>query len=92
MEKVNDILTRLLAIIVGVINLILAGLAAVETWCHGQLTLMGVGPQLQSVILVALAVILFLAALRLFDGLLRLFLVVVLALIALHIVMPAMHI
>jgi hypothetical protein len=50
-----------------------------------------VAPQLQTIILLAVAVILILGALKLFGGLIRVAVVLVLLLIAIHVLMPILH-
>jgi hypothetical protein len=91
MDNVNRVLNSLLQLVIGLGDLIVGGILAIEEWMRGQLATLGVSPQIQTVILVVLAVVLILAALRLFGGLIRIAVVLVLALIAIHILMPVLH-
>jgi hypothetical protein len=69
-----------------------AGLEAVEISLRDQLTIMGVSPPVQTVILVLTAVVLILLAVRLFGGLIRFAVIVILLLLALDLILPAvMH-
>jgi hypothetical protein len=66
-----------------------AGLEAVEIALRDQLTIMGVSPPVQTVLLVLAAVALILITVRLFGGLIRFAIVVVLILLALNLLLPA---
>jgi hypothetical protein len=81
-------INSLLQLLIQFGDLILAGIVAAELWLRGQLTLLGVPPAIQVVLLVALAVVLILAALRLFGGLIRVAVVLVLLLIVIHALLP----
>jgi hypothetical protein len=69
-------------------NLALAGMVALEVWLRGQLALLGLSPEVQTVVLLVVAVLLLLAALRLFGGLIRVAVVLVLLVIVIHAVLP----
>jgi hypothetical protein len=81
-------INSLLELLIEFGDLVLAALVAVELWLRGQLTVLGVAPPIQVVILVALALALILAALRLFGGLIRVAVVLVLVLIVIHALLP----
>jgi hypothetical protein len=81
-------INSLLQLLIQFGNLVLAAIVAAELWLRGQLTLLGVPPSIQVVLLVALAVVLILAALRLFGGLIRVAVVLVLLLIVIHALLP----
>jgi hypothetical protein len=81
-------ISTLLQLLIQIGDLILAGIVAVELWLRAQLSLLGLPPAIQTVLLIALAVVLILAALRLFGGLIRVALVLVLLLIIIHVLLP----
>jgi hypothetical protein len=91
MDDVNRVLDSLLQLVVGLGDLIVNAIVAIELWLRVQLGTMGLSPQIQTVILIALAVLLILGALRLFGGLVRIAVVLILALIAVHILMPVLQ-
>jgi hypothetical protein len=91
MEKVDQAINALLALFASAADAVLAGLAAVEQWLRTQLTGLGVAPQIQTVIMVAVAILLLLLVLRVFGGIIRVVLVVFLILLALHVVLPLAH-
>lgn len=91
MEKVDQAINALLALFASAADAVLAGLAAVEQWLRAQLTGLGVAPQIQTVIMIAVAILLLLLVLRVFGGIIRVVLVVFLILLALHVVLPLAH-
>jgi hypothetical protein len=91
MEKVDQAINALLALFASAADAVLAGLAAVEQWLRAQLTGLGVTPQIQTVIMIAVAILLLLLVLRVFGGIIRVVLVVFLILLALHVVLPLAH-
>ncbi len=91
MEKVDQAINALLALFASAADAVLAGLAAVEQWLRTQLTGLGVGPQIQTVIMIAVAISLLLLVLRVFGGVIRVVLVIFLILLALHVVLPLAH-
>jgi hypothetical protein len=90
MERVDQAITKLLALIRDLVDLGLSGLAAIEVWLRGQLAGLGVAPPIQTIILIAIAVVLIVATLRLFGGILRAAVVIFLVLLALHALMPVL--
>ena len=91
MDQVNSVLDSLLKLIISLGNIIVDAIVSIELWMRTQLTTMGLSPQLQTVVLVVLAIVLIVAALRLFGGLVRIAVILVLALIAVQILKPALH-
>lgn len=91
MDKVREVLNSLLELVLSLGNVIVGGIIAIELWLRQQLGMAGVPEMIQTVILIVLAIVLILAALRLFGGLIRVAVVIVLALIAIHILMPVLH-
>jgi len=91
MEKVDQAINALLALFASAADAVLAGLAAVEQWLRTQLSGLGVAPQIQTVIMIAVAILLLLLVLRVFGGIIRVVLVVFLILLALHVVLPLAH-
>ena len=88
MDRVDQAITKLLALIKSLVDLVLGALAAIEVWLRGQLAGLGVAPRIQTIILIAVAVVLIAVTLRLFGGVLRAVVVIFLALLALHALMP----
>ncbi|MBN9561586.1 MAG: hypothetical protein J0H14_12785 [Alphaproteobacteria bacterium] len=91
MEKVDQAINALLALFASAADAVLAGLATIEQWLRTQLTGLGVAPQIQTVIMIAVAILLLLLVLRVFGGIIRVVLVVFLILLALHVVLPLAH-
>lgn len=83
-----DTLLRLLTEFGVAVASILTGF---ELWLRGVLEQIGVPHTLQTVVLLAVAVVLVLGSLRLFGGLIRIAVILILLLIAIHIVMPVVH-
>jgi hypothetical protein len=69
-------------------GLLLSVFAVIEQACHRLLSQAGVPAQMQTLIILALAVVFIVAVLRLFGGLFRLLLMVLLILLILHVVFP----
>lgn len=91
MDQLSHTVESLLRLLVQAGNLILAGLLAVEVWARGQLAGLGLPPEIQTVLMVALAALLIVAALRLFGGLIRVAVVLVMILVVLHVLLPALR-
>jgi len=72
-------------------DLILAGIVAMELWLRTQFALFGLPPPIQTVLLIAFAVVLILVALRLFGGLIRVVVVLLLLLVVFHVLMPVIQ-
>ena len=88
MQRIDQAITTLLALIKSLVDLVLSGLAAIEVWLRGQLAGLGVAPPIQTIILIAVAVVLIAITLRLFGGVLRAVVVIFLVLLALHALIP----
>lgn len=91
MDSVHQIVAAFLSLLAGLLRLVLSGLAALEAWLRLQLTALHVSPQLQPVILIAVAVLFLLLALRVMGGVIRLIVLVFLVLLILHILVPGWH-
>ena len=91
MDQVNSVLKSLLKLMISLGDIIVGAIVAIELWLRTQLGTLGLAPQLQTAVLVVLAILLIVAALRLFGGLVRIAVILVLALIAVHILMPVLH-
>ncbi len=91
METVNRVLESLLALLTLLGGRVLEAIVAVETWLRGLLSSLGIPPQIQTAVLIAVAVVLILAVLRLFGGLIRVAVVVILLLIVIHVLVPVIH-
>jgi hypothetical protein len=87
-DNFNHLLNQFLQLILLVGNVLVTGIIAVQTWLRGALASFGVPEQVQSVVLVVVAVLLVLTCLRLFGGLIRLAILLLLVLVAVHFVAP----
>jgi hypothetical protein len=90
-DSFKHVINSLLELLVQLGDLVVGWIVVIETALRGQLMQLGVAPQLQTIILLAFAVVLILGALKLFGGLIRVAVVLVLILIALHVLMPIMQ-
>jgi hypothetical protein len=90
-ETFTRAVDALLQLLIQIGDLILAGIVAVELWLRGQFALLGLAPPIQTVLLIAIAVVLILAALRLFGGLIRVAVVLVLLLVVIHVLLPVIQ-
>jgi hypothetical protein len=88
MGRVDQAITNLLALIRELVDLVLSGLAAIEVWVRHELAGLGVAPPIQTIILIAIAVVLIAVTLRLFGGVLRAVVAIFLVLLALHVLIP----
>ncbi len=70
------------------LGLLLGAFGMVEQFCRQLLGQAGVPPGLQTLIILAVAVLFIVAVLRLFGGFFRVVLVVVLILLVLHVLVP----
>ncbi len=91
METVNRVLESLLGLLTLLGGLILQAIVAVETWVRGLLGSLGVPQQIQTAVLIAVAVVLVLAVFRLFGGLMRVAVVIILLLVVIHVLVPVIH-
>jgi hypothetical protein len=90
MDSFTRTIHSLLDLLVVLGNLIVGVLVTVELWLRAQLTQIGLPPAIQTVILLAVAILLVIGSLRLFGGLIRVAVVLVLILIAVHVVLPVL--
>ena len=88
MRAVDQALSTVEAAFFAIIDFVFGVLAAIELWLRAQLTAAGVGPEVQTILLIAVAVLLLLAALNLLGGVLRVLIVLFLILLGIHIVLP----
>ncbi len=91
MDSFRQTIGSILALLIQIGDLIVAGIVAIEVWLRAQLERFGLPPVIQTTILVALAVLLIVASLRLFGGLVRVAAILILVLIAMHILMPVLQ-
>jgi hypothetical protein len=87
-ENLESAIAGLLQILKQLGLALAAILTALELMLRQELQKLGVAQNLQTVILLAVAVILVLGALRLFGGVIRIAIVLVLLLVAIHIALP----
>jgi hypothetical protein len=90
-DSFTHVVNSLLQLVIALGDLIVGGIITIELWLRAQLTQFGLPPNIQTVILVALAALLIIASLRLFGGLIRVAVVLVLILIAVHILLPVLQ-
>jgi hypothetical protein len=90
LDELARFISDLIHLLVRIGASLVAGLEAVELSLRDQLTIMGVSPPVQTVVLVLTAVVLILLAVRLFGGLIRFAVVVILVLLALNLLLPVM--
>jgi hypothetical protein len=86
----DQVLDFLYTLIVGLLGIIMAAVATVETFLRDAMTQAGVGAQAQGVVLIAAAVLLILAAYRLFGGILGILITVFLLLLVAHVLVPGL--
>lgn len=91
MDSFKHVINALLQLLIQLGDVIVGWIVIIENALRGQLMQLGVAPPLQTVILLAFAIVLILGALKLFGGLIRVAVVLVLILIALHVLMPILH-
>ncbi|WP_419728724.1 hypothetical protein [Lichenicola sp.] len=84
-------LNLILGLAVGLFNLIVAAIAAIEGFCRHVLTGVGITGELQTVLLVILAVLLIVAAFRVFGRLFAVLIALVLLLMLLHALVAGGH-
>ena len=90
MDSFTRMVHSLLDLLITLGNLIVGALVSVELWLRAQLTHAGLPPEIQTVILLVVAILLVIGSLQLFGGLIRVAVVLVLILIAIHVVLPAL--
>lgn len=90
MDSFAHVINSLLQILIQLGDLIVGAIVTVEVWLRDQLAQLGLPPVIQTVIMLALAVVLIVGSLRLFGGLIRVAVVLVLVLIAIHILLPVL--
>jgi hypothetical protein len=90
-DSFTRVINNLLQLLIQIGNLIVGWIVMLEVWLRAQLAQLGVAQQMQTAILIAVAVVLILASLKLFGGLIRVAAVLVLILIAIHILMPVLQ-
>jgi hypothetical protein len=90
-DSFAHVINTLLQLLVRLGDIIIGGIVTLELWMRDQLAQFGLTPQVQTAIMLAIAVVLILLAFKLFGGLIRVAVVLVLILIALHIVMPVLQ-
>lgn len=91
MDSFQHVITTLMQILIELGRLSLDALISTEDWVRDRLGEAGVSANVQTAIMIAVAVVLLLGALRLFGGLIRVFAVLVLLLIAIHILLPVLR-
>jgi hypothetical protein len=89
---VDQAISFLLGLILGLFGLIITAIAAVEDFLRGLLTEAGITGQVQGIMLIVVAVLLILAALRVLGGVFGVLITIVLLLLVIHILVPGIHI
>lgn len=90
MDQLERFISDLIHLLLRMGESFLRGLEAVEIALRDELTIMGVSPPIQTVLLVLSAIALILITVRLFGGLIRFVIVVIVVLLALNLLLPAM--
>jgi hypothetical protein len=91
LDTFKQTINSILALLLQLGDLIVAGIVAIEIWLREQLGHFGLPPGVQTTILLALAALLIVASLKLFGGLIRIAFILVLLLVAIHIMMPVLQ-
>ena len=91
MDSFAHVINSLLQLLIRLGDIIVGGIVTLELWMRDQLSQFGLTPQVQTVVMLAIAVVLILGSLKLFGGLIRVAVVLVLIVIGLHIVMPVLQ-
>jgi hypothetical protein len=91
LDSFKHVINSLLQLLIQLGDIIVGWIVIIENALRGELMRLGVAPPLQTVILLAFAIILILGALKLFGGLIRVAVVLVLILIAIHVLVPIVH-
>ncbi len=91
MEDVTQFIDGLLQLVIRFGEALGARLTDFEGWAREQLSLMGISPQMQTLVLIAAAALLIAVAVRWFGGVIRLVAIVLLLLVAVHILLPMMQ-
>jgi hypothetical protein len=87
-DSFTDAINSLLQLLLRLGSLIISALIAIEIWIRDHLAQFGLPPNVQTIIMLAVAAVLIVGSLRLFGGLIRVGVVIILILVAIHIVMP----
>jgi len=85
MDQISRAANGLLALIVSLFDVILAGIGVIELWIRAQLTALRVPAPIGTAILIVLAVILIVTAIRLFGGVFRLLILTFLVLLMIQV-------
>jgi hypothetical protein len=89
-DTFTRIVNSLLQLLTQLGDLAVSGLKAIELWLRDQLTSLGVPPELQTIIMLALAALLVLLVVRAFGGLIRVVVLLVLLLVAVRVLLPVL--
>ena len=92
MDNVTRVLESILGLLALLGGLIMQAIVAVEVWVRGLLGSIGVPQQIQTAVLIAVAVVLVLAVFRLFGGLIRVAVGIILILVVIHLLVPVIHV
>ncbi|WP_284946255.1 hypothetical protein [Acidisoma cladoniae] len=88
----NDAIDFVLTLILRLVAAVMTVIGAVDDFFRHLLIQAGINGQLQSAILIIIAVLLMIAALRLLGGVFGVLITILLVLVVLHLLMPGMHI
>jgi hypothetical protein len=90
MDSFTRFINSLLQLLIQLGDILFRVLVAFELWLRGQLGTLGLSANVQTVIMIAFAVMLIFGSLRFFGGLLRIAVVLILLLIAINILLPVL--
>jgi drug/metabolite transporter superfamily protein YnfA len=88
---VDKALNFVLGLIIGLFGLIMAAIALIEGFLRNLMTQLGLSAQLQSAVLIVVAILLILAAVRSFGRLFGALITIFLILAVVHVLLPGLH-
>lgn len=90
MESARQFVDGLLHLVIQIGRLLMTAIIAIELWVRRALSHAGLPASMQTVLMLAFAVLLIVGALRVFGGIIRIAVVLLLVLIAIHIILPVL--
>jgi hypothetical protein len=90
-SSAQQFIDSLLRLLIQFGNLVMGFILTIELWLRSQLNQFGVSHNIQTVILLAVALLLIVSALRLFGGLIRVALILFLLLLLIDLLLPVVQ-
>jgi hypothetical protein len=91
MAQIDHAIAAILDFILDLFYLVFRIIALVENWLRAELGRFGVPENMQTIILVVVAIVVLLAAIRLLGGVFRIALVILILLLGAHLLLPLIH-